>query len=379
MAKTNVRVGGAQAAVTRRMSRESDKTRRARRCRLTAEAAPTSALAALALAAASACALAAAGIPLLSAATAAPAAGALKAPVRPPKAGKDGMEVFLLPPGYRNADGSFNQEAIVAQQKRRLDVINEKLGLKMRMTETPHYLVLCDADAATAAQFVRWSEALYASLCAQFGIDPKERVWDGKCMLLVFRSRAKFVEFARVFDSEHAADAGAFFAWEHYAAGEPECVHIAIPLDERDPKRLQELFAHEGTHAFFQLYRRPVELPLWLHEGLAEYMTVVNDPDLRGPKTAPAVAAARLMMPLDRLFKAVTGDDLKIQEYSIAFTLVDYLQQAGKTKFKQFVVLLKDGKDQDAALKAAYGFDTEGLARRWRAALAAENGPPKRR
>jgi hypothetical protein len=291
-----------------------------------------------------------------------------------------GMECFRLPPDFRNADGTFNQESITAQQKKRLEVINEMLGVKLRLSETPHYLLFSDADAAMTAQFMKWSEALYTSLGAQFGIEPKERIWDGKCILIIFRSRAKFQEFARRFDENNAANAGAFFAWEHYEEGNlPECVHICIPLDERDPKRLQELFAHEGTHAFFQLFHRPVELPLWLHEGLAEYMTVVNDPNLRAPKTAPAVAAARSGMPLQRLLDARTGTDLRIQEYSVAFTLVDYLQQAGKGRFRKFITLLKDGKGQDAAMKTAYGFDTAGMADRWRAALASEGLGQRRR
>ncbi|MCX5683050.1 MAG: hypothetical protein NT049_05120, partial [Planctomycetota bacterium] len=216
----------------------------------------------------------------------------------PPKACKLGMEAFCLPKDYRNADGTFNQESITAQQKSRMDVINDKLGTKLRLAETPHYLVFSDTDAAMTAQFVKWSEQLFASLGAQFGIEPKERIWDGKCLLIVFRSRPKFQDFARVFDENSAVNAGAFFAWEHYEEKMPECVHICIPLDERDPRRLQELFAHEGTHAFFQLFHRPVELPLWLHEGLAEYMTVVNDPLLRSPKMAPAAAAARKGAPI---------------------------------------------------------------------------------
>jgi len=303
---------------------------------------------------------------------------ASKADKKGGKAAEAGSDPFLLPADYRNPDGSFNQEAILARQKTRLDAINAKLGTKLRMSETPHYLLFSDADAPVTAQFTKWSEALYGSLCNQFGIGARERIWDGKCLLLIFRSRPKFVEFARVFDENNAADAGAFFAWEHYAAGMPECVHISIPLDERDPKHLQELFAHEGTHAFIQLFHKPVELPLWLHEGLAEYMTVVNEPALRPLKTAPAVAAAKAGASLDRLLAAVTGDDLKIQEYSIAFTLVDYLQQAGKPKFRQFVLLLKEGKDQPTALKTAYGFDADGLAQRWRAFLLAESGPKQR-
>jgi hypothetical protein len=94
---------------------------------------------------------------------------------------------------------------------------------------------------------------------------------------------------------------------------------------------------------------------------------------------APASAAARKGTPIQPLLKAVTGDDLKIQEYSVAFSLVDYLQQAGKAKFRKFIMLLKEGSQQDAAMQKAYGFDTSGLVERWRASLASENPGSKRR
>jgi len=291
----------------------------------------------------------------------------------PGKEGGDAaaLEVFRLPRNYRNEDGSFNQDAIVAQQKRRLDVINQKLGTKLRMVETAHYLVFSEADGAMTSLFVRWSESLYANLCQQFSIEPRERVWDGKCILILLNARAKFQQFAKDFDEHDASDAGAFFAWETYAPTEPQLVHMAFPLDDRDTRRLQELFAHEGTHAFIQLYKRTVELPLWLHEGLAEYMTVVNDPTLRPEKAAAALQTARSSKSISRVLKAGTDDSLSRQDYSIAYTLVDCLIAAGRSKFKEFILLLKDGKDQEAALQATYGCDRATLEKKWRAYMTA--------
>jgi hypothetical protein len=73
------------------------------------------------------------------------------------------------------------------------------------------------------------------------------------------------------------------------------------------------------------------------------------------------------------------GEDLKIPEYSVAYTLVDYLQRMSRTKFKDFIRLLKEGKTVDAAMQAAYGFDCAGLEKRWRASLAAEVGVGSKR
>jgi len=71
--------------------------------------------------------------------------------------------------------------------------------------------------------------------------------------------------------------------------------------------------------------------------------------------------------PLRRLLAAKPGDELSRDQYSAAFTLVDFLLAEGRHKFKTFVDALKDGKDQNAALRQAYGFAIDELVRRWHA------------
>ncbi len=271
-----------------------------------------------------------------------------------------------LPSNYRNADGSFNQQALVAQQKTRLDEVNKRLMARMRLVETPHYLVFSDADDAMTGLFVKWCEALYSNLCRHFSIGPKEKTWDGKCILLVFNSRSLFQQYSRTFDGNDASRAGAYFAWESRPPNEPQLVHICIPLDTRDPKRLQELFAHEGTHAFFQLYRKVVDLPLWLHEGLAEFMTVVNDKSLAAQKQEWSVRMARQEASIQQILEVPSGQGFaSYPAYSVSYTLVEFLLTAGKSKFKKFIDLLKDGKPQEEALQEAYGFGLAELERRW--------------
>jgi hypothetical protein len=276
-----------------------------------------------------------------------------------------GAGAWELPSNYRNADGSFNQKAIVAQQKMRLDEVNKRLMAGMRLVETPHYLVFSDADDQMTGLFVTWCEALYSNLCRHFSIGTKEKTWDGKCILLVFNSRSVFQQFARTFDGNDASRAGAYFAWESLPPNEPQLVHICLPLDTRDPRRLQELFAHEGTHAFFQLYRRVVDLPLWLHEGLAEFMTVVNDKSLAAQKQQWSVRMAREGTSIRQILEVPSGQGFAYPAYSVSYTLVDFLLTADKSKFKKFIDLLKDGKPQEEALQEAYGFGLAELERRW--------------
>ena len=284
------------------------------------------------------------------------------------------FDLYALPEDFKYPSGAFNQDAIVAQQKKRVDLMNKAMSARFRLTETLHYLIFSDAEASVASQFQTWSEALYNHLFIQLGFPPSQHIWDGKCVLILTAGRPTFLEYARKFDHHDASTAGAYFAIEGWPEGLPQLVHLAIPVDTRDTKRLQELFAHEGTHAFFELYRKPGRLPLWLHEGLAEYMTIVNDRTLKPMKWAPAVKIAQKGTPIENLFKATVGDPLTLDDYSVAVTMVDYLMASSRMRLKSFIDNLKDGKDQEAALKAAYGLGLSDLERRWRPYVVADGG-----
>jgi hypothetical protein len=279
------------------------------------------------------------------------------------------FEAWRLPENFRNANGTFNEASLIAQQKKRLDFMNEKLSARFKMTETTHYLIFSDASSANTNAFVKMSEALYASLRKQFAIEGNERIWDGKCILLLFGSRDVFLKYSKTFDGHDAVAAGAYFAWECSDPKLPQLVHICIPTDKGDLRRLQELFAHEGTHAFFQLYKKPVTLPLWLHEGLAEYMTVVNDPGLKAKKEAWAIYFAYKGTDIREVLDCPPGSGFKWPAYNVSYTLVDFLLSGlgWNVKFKKFVELLKANVKQEDALKEAYGFGIDELQQRWRA------------
>ncbi len=278
-----------------------------------------------------------------------------------------GRALYSLPADWRTASGGIDQKAIVAHQKKRLKTINKALGTDLQMAETRHYLIFSDAGRRVSLNFLRWSEALYRNLLKQFALSASERVWDGKCVLILFRHRRRFEAYAKRFDGMMAASrAGAYFGIEAHGPDGPSLVHICIPIETDAPRRLQELFAHEGTHAFFELYKTQGRLPLWLHEGLAEYMTTVNDKALRPQKWEPAERIARSGRSIRAIFQVPMGGLLTLGQYRVALTLVDFLLAAGRRHFKTFVENLKDGMPQEEALRKAYGFGLRDLERRWR-------------
>jgi len=278
-----------------------------------------------------------------------------------------GVKLYRLPADWRTSSGGIDQKAIVAQQKKRCKTINDALGLGLQMAETDHYLIFSNASPAVSRNFLKWCEALYRNLTKKFALPKGTRVWDGKCVLILFRYRRQFESYATRYDGmAWASRAGAYFGIEAHGSGQPNLTHICMPIDTDDPRRLQELFAHEGTHAFFELYRTQGHLPLWLHEGLAEFMTTVNDKGLRPKKWKPAAKVARSGRSIRDIFQVPMGGMLSVTQYRLALTLVEFLLKAGRQKFKRFVDALKDGVGQEKALKDAYGWTLRDLETRWR-------------
>jgi hypothetical protein len=265
-------------------------------------------------------------------------------------------------------DGSVDHEALVAHQKKRVEALNRKFGFQFTVIETPHYLVVSDTDAAMMDLFGKWGEALYANLGTLFGVQDRERIWDAKCMLFVFRDRGKFNRFGLASGKQPRTNEEAYFSIERYGKA-PQLVKICMPVGSKLFNELQRLLSHEGAHAFFELYHKPGGLPLWLHEGLAEYVTTLNERSLRAPKIADATRFCRSGAPLQPVFQAKMGGQFQWSEYCVSMTLVEFLMACGKPKFKKFVEDIKDGSDQEKALSTAYGFKLSELESRWRTYL----------
>jgi hypothetical protein len=297
----------------------------------------------------------------------------------PAKANANWVDPFPLPKSCFNANGSFNQENIVFEQKKRAAVIGKKFGTKFDVSETEHYLLFSNADHEMTATFRQWCEPLYANLQRLLGMDPKERLWDGKCIVLLFNARQEFLDYATGFDNVDAGRWQAYYQSENSSPSYPVCVHLCFPAGAMPLKALQDLFTHEGTHVFFRNYKGRGRLPLWLEEGLSEYMMVYNDATLRPVKRAPAETAARAGKSIAELLEYPSTAVLTHEEYSVCYTLADYLFSASGPRMKTFIESLKRKAPQDSALQTSFGFTLVGLQDRWRTTLAADAAATKRR
>lgn len=287
---------------------------------------------------------------------------------------------FRLPPNAFKEDGTMDQDVVLAVQKKHVEVLDKEFSTKFATSETAHYLILSDSSAGVTQQFAKCCEALYTNLQSQLSLAPKERVWDGKCVLMLFKARGEMLAYAGKYDEMESK------TFEGYCGGQwtkdprgPMLVYICMNTADIKPKEAQRIFVHEATHAFFFGYRSRVPLPTWLNEGIAEYMTVVNDASLHQEKWAAATSTAKNMGLITMVIEPRKEGLLEGRDYPIAYSLVEVLVTASKTKFKALVDALKDGKPQNEALKAAYGVDSTGLQKQWRTYLTSPQGAAKRK
>lgn len=156
---------------------------------------------------------------------------------------------------------------------------------------------------------------------------------------------------------------------------------IAVPVDARTPSKgaasfrmflnprvldqtplvLERLVRHELTHAL--LGARGRGAPLWLNEGLAEYVSVRPLPPAkrRLPASALSVGATALDLPGEAEFAGPDAEGW----YAVSWWVCEYIASAyGEDLLLLLLDRLEGGADQAEALQAVLGITSSQLAQR---------------
>ncbi|MCE2405711.1 MAG: hypothetical protein J4F43_11220 [Dehalococcoidia bacterium] len=134
------------------------------------------------------------------------------------------------------------------------------------------------------------------------------------------------------------------------------------------------LVLHESAHILLEaaVDSPTARIPGWLNEGFASYVETRSG-DFR---RSMAGSDDPLRVPL-RHMQSVTGTPSAISDfYRKSESVVGYLLESyGDSTFRELLSHLHWGRSIDHALETAYGFDQEGLDRRWASALTGEDIP----
>ncbi len=151
-------------------------------------------------------------------------------------------------------------------------------------------------------------------------------------------------------------------------------VVIGVPPGDLDyglaatPHELTHLVIHQATDNPFG------DIPRWLDEGLAVYMSGELDADWRGYRDIVARAAERgELMTLQTLSSTFPADsDQAGLAYAQSGVVVEFIiEHYGKEAMAHLLEIFSEGALYDDALEQALGVDTWGLDNAWRESIGA--------
>lgn len=240
---------------------------------------------------------------------------------------------------------------------------------EISLVETSHFLIWTDLPTSQRPALADAAERMYDALCRQFEVDPASIVFLGKCPVFCFRSKGRFLTFARAFDGYRETNAVGYTR----SVEDRGYVHVALFYQgrtEEDWERFLCTLVHEGSHAFLHRLHASRLIPGWINEGYADLMTerVLGEDSFTGECAALlGKAFARHDWPVRNLMRG--SGPILVHQYPVAHSLVGWLESRDPRSFMRFILLLKEGNPVEAALGSAFeGMTLEGWESGWREA-----------
>ncbi|MHC4696944.1 MAG: hypothetical protein ACYTFA_09390 [Planctomycetota bacterium] len=262
--------------------------------------------------------------------------------------------------------------------------VREVIAKDLVFIETDHFLIWTDWKKQNRARLADWFESMYSALCEQFDFDLQKSVFLAKCPVFSWRSKARFLRFARGFDGYDGKDSIGYSR----SIEENGHVHLVLVRNGRsqaDYDRFACTLVHEGTHAFLHRFHTTRLIPHWVNEGCADLVAahVLGD---RCPNAGNAALLAKQYVRYDwtigNLFN--NAGPIAVHQYPLAHSIVAHMESLGSKRLAGFVKSLKSGASVTEALAANYeGMTPAQLEAGWRQAvrenhpvtLRLENGP----
>ena len=257
--------------------------------------------------------------------------------------------------------------------------VQEVLGKDVVLLESDHFLIWTDWEPRLRDKLLDWCESMYATLCRQFDLDADREIFLAKCPVFCWRSKGRFLKFARDFDGYAGTEAVG------YTRSIEQNGHVHVVLLRQGPReadlnRFACTLVHEGTHAFLHRLYSSRLIPHWVNEGYADLMAerILKQRCPNGENAALlAKQFARYEWPIGDLLRSV--GPIEVHQYPLAHSVVAHLEAMSQERFAGFIRNLKEGRTAPAALAANYdGMTIDQLEASWRSATRAANAsiPP---
>lgn len=226
--------------------------------------------------------------------------------------------------------------------------------------KSEHFFVYFEGDEKFAKKVLRKSEIYYRKIASELGYQRHSGfwTWDNRVKIYIYPDKNSFLKET---------------GQPQWSEGEADYTNKEISSYVWSKGFLDALLPHEMTHLIFRDYVGfKGEVPLWLDEGVAQWMEPHKRKAVKLAITRLAdegkLLSVRQMMTLDI---RTSGDSDLVRAYYIqAISLVGFLvTKYSAARFTNFCRQLRDGKSIEKSLTFAYPISIrsiEDLEKKWR-------------
>ncbi len=230
--------------------------------------------------------------------------------------------------------------------------------LPLQLHETQYFLFLSDMPAAQVKPYIQQLDKMNEALGQSFGFPPGHNVWRGKAVVAVFVTEAAFAEFERAI-MDNPASSGAQGLCHQVSDG-----RVVVACYRGDsPEFLGAVLVHETAHGYMHRYKSTTHIPVWLNEGIADWIAGVAVPS--SPEISRRQQEAAGLLKQSGTFgkQFFEADRLERWQYGAGSAMVQQMIQANPQLFQLFFNGIKEGLTWQDSLMRAYGMTPEELAR----------------
>ena len=300
------------------------------------------------------------------------------------------------------------KEFVARQQASSAELLKKLPGSALHAYESKRFLIFSDlSDSLVRDTFLPQLERMYDELCKLYGLDPAQRVWNGKTVIYAFAQEKDFEKLEAMFP-EQKRELGRFVCRVNrddtvtincYCCWKPNPNRNApTPAEQaanltKSTASITPAMVHVAAHGFNRLYRTDSRLPSWVDDGVAEWVAKRVDGGTYA-RNARASVLTQLRFNGYRLggpsyahsdFFSPKGTD-NCTRYVAALEIAEFLmgynpsaarvkapdqdtgaKPAAETRYRTFINTIKDGVPAEKALKQVYKMTPEQLVPRlWR-------------
>lgn len=229
--------------------------------------------------------------------------------------------------------------------------------LQFQRIETTYFVFFTDVPVAQVGTYIANLDKMYEQLCLLFGVPSGTNLWLGKCPIICFLHAEAYQQFEtqRMSNPNSQGSAGLNHQWSDGRV-------VVTCRRGDDPQYLGVVLVHETAHGFLHRIRSSGSIPLWMNEGISDWIAAVVIPQSNhiNSRMTEALLVMRQTGTLGGNFMSEHGR-LDGWQYGVAATMTQWMLSHDSTAYRGLIMAIKEGYPWQEALELTYGLTPEQL------------------